>query len=383
MQYTYSYTLLIHTPILRPIGDENSTALSLNSAMLISEYDMQYTYNCTLLIHILILKPIGDENSEHCLWFLLFSKSSMLCSIPIVTLYLYMHKHSNLLVMKPQSPVSGFCYARNRECYAVYLWLYFTYTCTHIKTYWRRKLRALSLVSTILKIEYAMQYTYSYTLLIHTPILRPIGDENSTALSLNSAMLISEYDMQYTYNCTLLIHILILKPIGDENSEHCLWFLLFSKSSMLCSIPIVTLYLYMHKNSNLLVMKPQSPVSGFCYARNRECYAVYLWLYFTYTCTHIKTYWRRKLRALSLVSTILKIEYAMQYSYSYTVLIHAQTFKPIGDETSEPCLWFLLRSKSSMLCSIPIVILYLYIYLYENLLVMKTQEHCLWFLLCS
>ena len=42
--------------------------------------------------------------------------------------------------------------------------------------------------------------------------------------------------MQYTYSYTLLIHIPILKSIGDENSEHCLWFLLCSKSSMLCSI---------------------------------------------------------------------------------------------------------------------------------------------------
>ena len=42
--------------------------------------------------------------------------------------------------------------------------------------------------------------------------------------------------MQYTYSYTLLIHIPILKPIGDENSEHCLWFLQCSKSSMLCNL---------------------------------------------------------------------------------------------------------------------------------------------------
>ena len=41
--------------------------------------------------------------------------------------------------------------------------------------------------------------------------------------------------MQYSYSYILLIHIPISKPIGDENPEHCLWFLLCSKSSMLCS----------------------------------------------------------------------------------------------------------------------------------------------------
>ena len=37
----------------------------------------------------------------------------------------------------------------------------------------------LSLVASHLTIEYAMQYTYSSTSLIHIPILKPIGDENS------------------------------------------------------------------------------------------------------------------------------------------------------------------------------------------------------------
>ena len=89
--------------------------------------------------------------------------------------------------------------------------------------------KALSLVSTTLEIEYAMQYTYSYTLLIHIPILKPIGDGYTIfkALSLVSAMLEIEYAMQYTYSSTLLTHIPILKPIGDENSEPCLWFLLY------------------------------------------------------------------------------------------------------------------------------------------------------------
>ena len=44
----------------------------------------------------------------------------MLCSIPIVILYLYMHPYQDLLVMRTQSPVSGFCYAQNRVCHAVY-----------------------------------------------------------------------------------------------------------------------------------------------------------------------------------------------------------------------------------------------------------------------
>ena len=105
---------------------------------------MQYTYSYTLLIHIPISKRIGGEKSEHCLWFLLCSKSSMLCSIPIVILYLYIYPYQNVLVMK---------------------------------------LRALSLVSTMLRIEYAMQYTYSYTLLIHIPILKRIGDETQSIIS--------------------------------------------------------------------------------------------------------------------------------------------------------------------------------------------------------
>ena len=67
-----------------------------------------------------------------------------------------------------------------------------------------------------------------------------------------------------------------------------------------------------------------------------------------------------KLRALSLVSAMLKIDYAMQYTYSYTLLIHIPILKPICDDNSEHCLWLLLCSKSSMLCSIPIAILYLY-----------------------
>ena len=93
MEYTYSCTLLIHIPILKPIGDEELRALSLVSAMLKIEYAMQYAYSYTLLMHIPILKPIGDENSERCLWFLLCSKSSMLCSIPIVILNLYIYSY--------------------------------------------------------------------------------------------------------------------------------------------------------------------------------------------------------------------------------------------------------------------------------------------------
>ena len=49
-----------------------------------------------------------------------------------------------------------------------------------------------------------------------------------------------------------------------------------------------------------------------------------------------------KLRAQALVSAILRSEYAMQYTYSYTSLIHITIFKPIGDGNSEHCLWFLL-----------------------------------------
>ena len=44
-----------------------------------------------------------------------------LCSIPILILLLYIYPYQNLLVMKTQSTVSGFCYAQNRVCYVVYL----------------------------------------------------------------------------------------------------------------------------------------------------------------------------------------------------------------------------------------------------------------------
>ena len=80
MQYTYSYTSLIHVPILKPIGDEELRALSLVSAMLKVEYAMQYTYSYTSLIQIPILKPIGDENSERRLSFLLRLQSNVISS---------------------------------------------------------------------------------------------------------------------------------------------------------------------------------------------------------------------------------------------------------------------------------------------------------------
>ena len=92
MQYAYSYTLLIHVSILKPIGDEtHSTVSGFCYAQI--EYAMQDAYSYTLLIHIPILKPIGDENSEPCLWFLPCSKSSMPCSIPIVILHLYIYPY--------------------------------------------------------------------------------------------------------------------------------------------------------------------------------------------------------------------------------------------------------------------------------------------------
>ena len=51
----------------------------------------------------------ASQNSPHCLWFLLSSESSMLCSIPIVILYLCIYPYQNLLLMKTQSTFSGFC----------------------------------------------------------------------------------------------------------------------------------------------------------------------------------------------------------------------------------------------------------------------------------
>ena len=76
-------------PLLKPTGDEELRALSLVSAMLTIEFAMQYTYSYTLLMHLPILKLIGDEISELCIWFLLRSKLSMLCSIPIVILEIF------------------------------------------------------------------------------------------------------------------------------------------------------------------------------------------------------------------------------------------------------------------------------------------------------
>ena len=103
MQYTYSYTLLIHTTIIKPIGDENSEhclwfLVRSKSRML-----------CSMPIVIHMLKPIGDVNSEHCLWFLLCSNSRMLCSMPIVILYLCIYPYQSLLLMKTPSTISGFC----------------------------------------------------------------------------------------------------------------------------------------------------------------------------------------------------------------------------------------------------------------------------------
>ena len=41
------------------------------------KYAFQYTYSYAWLIHTPILKPIDNGNSEHRLWFLLRSESSM------------------------------------------------------------------------------------------------------------------------------------------------------------------------------------------------------------------------------------------------------------------------------------------------------------------
>ena len=90
----------------------------------------------------------------------------------------------------------------------------------------------------------------------------------------------------------------------------------------------------------------------------------------------VKTTSLEKPRVLSLVSATLEIEYAMQYTYGYTSLIHIPILKPIGEENSEHCLWFLLLSKSSIICSIPIVLLYLYIYPYSDLLMICATQ---WF----
>ena len=63
------------------------------------------------------------KNSEPCLWFLLRSKSSMLWnSMKILLLWKATETHlmNSISLARIQSPVSGFCYARNRVCNAVY-----------------------------------------------------------------------------------------------------------------------------------------------------------------------------------------------------------------------------------------------------------------------
>ena len=47
---------------------------------------------------------------------------------------------------------------------------------------------------------------------------------------------------------------------------------------------------------------------------------------------------------------MLEIEYAMQYAYAYILLVHITISKPIGDENSEHCLWFLLTELASKKC---------------------------------
>ena len=62
------------------------------------------------------------KNSEPCLWFLLRSKSSMLwdsMKLLLVRKATGNHLIKSTSLEKAQSPVSGFCYARNRVCYGI------------------------------------------------------------------------------------------------------------------------------------------------------------------------------------------------------------------------------------------------------------------------
>ena len=67
---------------------------------------------------------------------------------------------------------------------------------------------------------------------MHVSILKPIGDENSEHCPWFLLCLKVEYAVQYSYSSTSLIHLPILKPVHGECLEHCLCFLLLSKSSM-------------------------------------------------------------------------------------------------------------------------------------------------------
>ena len=61
------------------------------------------------------------KNSEPCLWFLLRSKPSMLCNSMKILLARKAtgnHLMNSTSLEKTQSPVSGFCYTRNRVCNA-------------------------------------------------------------------------------------------------------------------------------------------------------------------------------------------------------------------------------------------------------------------------
>ena len=60
--------------------------------------------------------------SEPCLWFLLRSKSNMVWNSMKMILArkaMWNHLMNSTFLEKTQSPVSGFCYARNRVCNAV------------------------------------------------------------------------------------------------------------------------------------------------------------------------------------------------------------------------------------------------------------------------
>ena len=53
MQYTYSYTLLIHIPILKPIGDENSKSpVSVFYYIFINKFCKSFSRNGSVMMQI-------------------------------------------------------------------------------------------------------------------------------------------------------------------------------------------------------------------------------------------------------------------------------------------------------------------------------------------
>lgn len=122
-----------------------------------------------------------------------------------------------------------------------------------------------------------------------------------------------EYSMKLIWDGILPICTPMLKSISKATPEGFLMLLLQLGSSMQSILRMVKCYLYsIHPQKTLVLKRLQTLVSGYCYARDQWCKAVYMWLYFTFANTFVK---------------------------------------PICEETMARCYWPLLRSISILQCS--------------------------------